>query len=317
MNSRPLLRFILVAGIATMMGCPDESTGPDLSPVLPAPPSSPPAVVPDPIVTGIDPASAEPGQEVVISGSHFGTDRLRLKVTFGGNDAFVRFVSDTSITAQVPYLVGLGAVPVLVSVTGAAHGATTSLDVRQGTPVINFFHPFTAADPGATISVNGRNFGSQKDQVTVTFGSVAGSVVSVINTRIDVVVPSATPPGNAVVVVTVGERTSLPALLMIRPPSPKISAVGPSPALRGSDIIVFGSHFGLDRGRVTAQFCQSTPDSYYYYYAGVDCTTATVSEVFDTRMTVHVPDDLAPGNWELLITVTDASQPATANVQIL
>lgn len=315
MKRRLFLPLVLVAGIATLVACPDgTSTGPG-DPVPPAaPPPSP--LVTDPIVTSIEPASVEPGQDVIISGSNFGTDRRRLRVTFGGTEAFVRFVSDSSITAQVPFLVGLGTIPVLVSVTGAAHAATISLEVRPGPPVIHSLRPFPAADPGETVAIIGRNFGSEKDQVTVTFDSLPASVLSVTNTQIDVVVPVATRPGDAQVVVTVGDRSSPPRLFKIRPPSPSISAVGPSVALRGSDIVIFGSHFGTDPNSLSVQFCRST-GGFYYYYGDDECHTASISAVSDTRLTVQVPADLPADNWEIVLTVTDARLPATATVQIL
>jgi hypothetical protein len=186
-------------------------------------------------------------------------------------------------------------------------------------PIVTNINP--AAEPGENIAIIGRNFGLDKDQVAVTFNALANSfaalVLSVTDTRIHVVVPLATHAGDAQIVVTVGERSSRPALIRILPPSPIITAVGPAVALRGSQIVVFGSHFGSDPSLLSVQFCRDY-DPYGYGYGGsLDCHTASVLGLSDTRLTVHVPRSLPADRWELVITVTDARLPATANVQVL
>jgi hypothetical protein len=321
MKSRILVGLVVIAGVLTVARCADNtSTG--IAP--PAPPSapSPPPSLPDPIVTGISPASVEPGQTVRISGSHFGTNPLQLTVTFNGHQGLVDTAADSLITLRVPLTIEPGTVAVAVALRGAAHPATISLDVHLGPPLIRSFSTLVA-NPGETIEITGRNFGSRMDQLTVTFDSVAASIVSVaiasvVNTKIVVVVPASLRSGDALVVVRVGGQSSDPVPLIIGPlPSPSISAVAPPVALRGSDILVFGSNFGARVGLLSVQFCRDT-DPYGYGYGGsLDCRAASFSDLSDTRLTVRVPDRLPTGNWQLVITVASAARPATANVQIL
>jgi hypothetical protein len=278
-------------------------------------------------VLGIHPESTEPGEDVMISGSGFGGDRFRLAVTVDGIQAVVRSASRSLIVAQVPFNTKPGTVEVRVSLSGAAHAGTVSLNVKLGDPVIDGFSP-SAADPGDTLEIIGRNFGSQQDQVTVTFGSLPARVLLALYLRTKVIVPSAIQPGDALVVVSVGDLSSRPMPFPVSPPSPSISAVGPSVTLPGSDIVVFGSHFGSDPGRVSVEFCstvrvRSFGYSYYGYGYGydyedhVECHPASFSDLSDTRVTVHVPGGLPPGNSVLSITVRDTREPASTTVQIL
>ncbi len=74
-------------------------------------------------------------------------------------------------------------------------------------PVITSFAPM-AGIPGASISINGSNFGATAAQNTVYFGTTKGTITSVSPTRIDVTVPSGAQYGPiSVVNLTTGLRT--------------------------------------------------------------------------------------------------------------
>jgi uncharacterized protein (TIGR03437 family) len=258
----------------------------------------------------------------MISGSGFGTDRFRVAVTVDRIPAVVRSASRGLIIAQVPFNTRPGTVEVRVSLNGAAHAGTVSLDVKLGDPIIEGFSP-SAADPGDTLEIIGRNFGSQQDQVTVTFDSLTARVLLALYLRTKVIVPPAIQPGDALVVVSVGDLSSRPMPFPVSPPSPSISAVGPSPTLPGGDIVVFGSHFGLDPARVSVEFCSTVrvpTFDWYYGYGSEDqevCHSATFSDLSDTQFTVHVPEDQPSGNSTLFITVRGTLERASFTVQIL
>jgi hypothetical protein len=320
MENRALQVLIALACVLALVGCPDETpVALDQTPESPAPPPPPPPPpLPDPIISGVNPSPVEPGQTVTISGAHFGINRFVVTVSFAGSRALVRSFSDTLITAEVPILVVPGAVEVKVAVIGAHNVATSTLDVQLGIPVISFLNS-SSLDPGEVMEVNGRNFGSDTSQARVTFDSLPGTITILSNSHIAVVVPEAAERGPAAVRVKVGERTSAPVSVTIRPPSPVISAVGPSLARPGSDIVVLGSHFGSEASRLSVQFCRLVPDSYYYYYYGgvQECVTASFMNLRDNSVTVHVPRSLERDNWDLILTVMDARLQATAHVDIL
>lgn len=68
---------------------------------------------PAPIVTSITPSEGSEGDEVVISGSNFGTSADEILVIFGSRNAEIKSVADDKITVTVP--AGSGDVAVLVS----------------------------------------------------------------------------------------------------------------------------------------------------------------------------------------------------------
>jgi hypothetical protein len=78
-----------------------------------------------------------------------------------------------------------------------------TLDVA---PAITSFAPLSGI-PGASISINGSNFGATAAQNTVYFGTTKGTITSVSPTRIDVTVPAGAQYGPiSVVNLTTGLR---------------------------------------------------------------------------------------------------------------
>ncbi|MFL9484270.1 IPT/TIG domain-containing protein [Chitinophagaceae bacterium LWZ2-11] len=91
------------------------------STVAPPPPPPPPPVVVDHTITSINPDNGPKGISVEITGTHFGTDPSKVKVSFNGMDATVTGVTDTKLIVTVPAKSGTGAVAVTIlskTVTG-------------------------------------------------------------------------------------------------------------------------------------------------------------------------------------------------------
>jgi hypothetical protein len=55
-----------------------------------------------PIVTGVTPATASPGDVVTITGDNFGNDRSRVSVTFGPHVGQVVFLASTNMDVRIP-----------------------------------------------------------------------------------------------------------------------------------------------------------------------------------------------------------------------
>jgi len=63
----------------------------------------PPGANESPLVTGVSPATAAPGDVVTIRGSNFGNDPSRVSVTFGSvHVGQVLFVAPTNIEVRIP-----------------------------------------------------------------------------------------------------------------------------------------------------------------------------------------------------------------------
>jgi hypothetical protein len=158
-------------------------------------------------IFGVSPTTAEPGQDVLISGSSFGTDRMAVKVTFDESEAVIRSVSNNQITAQVPWYLEPGEREIRIKVHGAPNDLTTHLNVQLGDPVISFLQPITPL-AGDSLMIVGRNFGSQSDRVTVLFDSFSAPILSLTNTWIKVIVPEAIAAHNVMVTIIVGSRAT-------------------------------------------------------------------------------------------------------------
>jgi hypothetical protein len=173
-----------------------------------------------PVVTSFTPNPAQAGQRVIIHGSNFGGDPSAVAVTFGGIRGVVFSVSDGRIEANVPASLPAGSHPVQVAVAGRSsttsslmvegEGHTTGEDLGLA-PVITNVIPGRPR-PGQRVMIEGRNFGTRRDAVGVTFDGEPANVVSVADSRIEADVPSSLEPGPATLTVTVDGRSASSAL---------------------------------------------------------------------------------------------------------
>lgn len=145
-----------------------------------------------PAVTAISPNLVHifGGRTVTITGTGF-TDATA--VTFGGTAATsFTVLDDTSIQAVVP-AGSIGPASVLVT-TPAGTNAANSLLTYRGTPLMTSVTPDRGTtNGGTTVTLLGENF---YEVQRVTFGGVAGTLVSVTPTAITVVTPPRATAGS-------------------------------------------------------------------------------------------------------------------------
>jgi hypothetical protein len=144
-----------------------------------------------PVLHGISPDVAMPGEEVVLAGSGWG---LGPSVRFGGLAAEVVEVRETSIRVRVPAIEGGAgtAAPVVVS-SGLAESNAGPFYVGR-IPLVIKAEPTTVA-PGDVVTLGGRGFRRERTQNSVQVGSVRALVVSALDGEIKVVIPRV-PPGS-------------------------------------------------------------------------------------------------------------------------
>jgi hypothetical protein len=70
-----------------------------------------------PVVTGVTPLTASPGDVITITGENFGTDRSRVSVTFGSHTGQVVFLATTNMDVRIPAGAS-GLLPITVVVAG-------------------------------------------------------------------------------------------------------------------------------------------------------------------------------------------------------
>jgi hypothetical protein len=150
-----------------------------------------------PRITGITPAAAEAGEEVVIAGSGFAPNA---KVVFGKQPAEVAEAKPTTLRVKVPDTQAADGASVPVTVTVDADASASFPLLIGHLPLVVSVEPAGAA-PGDTVIVKGRGFGPG---ATVRVGGVEATVSSAREDELKVVLPAA-PAGEAPVEVRMPE----------------------------------------------------------------------------------------------------------------
>ncbi len=155
---------------------------------------------PEASVTDFAPTSARPTEEITINGTNFGTLKNAVTVYFNGiatTPADIVSVVDNQIKVKVPILATSGKIAVKVwtvtkelptDFTFIPGGVVTSVSPQSGVA-------------GTIVTIVGKNFGTDINNVKVNFGGVSGSIASVTDTQIQVAIPAAGITGMLTVVV--------------------------------------------------------------------------------------------------------------------
>jgi hypothetical protein len=167
-----------------------------------------------PVVTGFAPARLTVNENVVISGSNFGTNPQNVEVSINGRPLTVASVGDNQIVAVVPH----GATSGRLVVTIVLQGSSTTgrmLEVVQ---------PFTASsvEPvvgyvGTVVRVLGAGFTTGARVVFAPNVSAPATVVSA--TELTTVVPQGAQSGPLAILLTDGRRVDLAAFSVQELPS--------------------------------------------------------------------------------------------------
>ncbi|HSD27733.1 MAG TPA: IPT/TIG domain-containing protein, partial [Vicinamibacteria bacterium] len=144
-----------------------------------------------PVLHGISPDVAMPGEEVVLAGSGWG---LGPSVRFGGLAAEVLEVRETSIRVRVPAIEGgVGTAAPVVVISGLAVSNAGPFYVGH-IPLVLKAEP-TTVSPGDVVTLSGRGFRRERTQNSAQVGGARALVVSALDSEIKVVVPRA-PAGS-------------------------------------------------------------------------------------------------------------------------
>ncbi len=149
------------------------------------------AVFAGPVLHGISPDVAMPGDEIVLAGSGWG---LGPTVRFGGLPADVLEARETSIRVRVPAIDGGPgtSAPVVVS-SGTVESNPGPFYVGR-IPLLTKAEP-TSVSPGDVVTLSGRGFRRERSQNMVEVGGVRALVVSAFDSEVRIVVPRV-PPGS-------------------------------------------------------------------------------------------------------------------------
>ncbi|MBE7163431.1 MAG: IPT/TIG domain-containing protein, partial [Williamsia herbipolensis] len=200
-----------------------------------------------PVVTGLSPVSGPRtgGTAVAITGTHFtGTTGVMFGAAAGTD---VTVVDDSHLTVTTP---AHAAGDVDVTITNAA-GTSTSVPADEFTylplqPTITKVAPATGPSTGGTrVTVTGTNL---TGATGVTFGTTAGTKITVVDdTHLTVKTP-AHKAGTVDVTVTTSEGTSTASSadhFTYKPVVPVVTKISPAsgPRTGGTTVTITGSHF--------------------------------------------------------------------------
>lgn len=168
-------------------------------------------VLPTPEVTSLSVQKGYINAEVIISGSHFGSEAEKIKVYFDDVEcSSVKLNEAGNIVVNVPKGITPSenvAIRLVIMDTEISMGEYGTFNVLQ-TPEINSVHssyiyPYgTLVEVGEEITLTGHDFDTNKDNVTITFEGVAATaeITNITSNEITVKVPDGFSSGKVTVI---------------------------------------------------------------------------------------------------------------------
>ena len=250
-----------------------------------------------PAISFISPSTGNPGSQVIITGSNFGTQTAESSVKFNGQTATIISWVTTQITCTVPNnLTTPGAVSVVVYTNISRPSNTFSFTISV--PTITAITP-TTDNVGATVTINGSGFGATQTTSTVTVNGNQATIVFWSDTFIQVRIPTGVTAGSNNVIVTVNGRASTPSTVTVAAP---VITTQSATADNGNPLTLNGQHFGSNQaeGNATVQV---------QGHGLVSPTTWS-----DTAISFNWPITNVIGTQQVPVTVTVGGLSTTVNV---
>jgi hypothetical protein len=191
-----------------------------------------------PNVTGVTPASAMAGMQVIFSGTGFGAIQGGGNVWLGSTYGTVVSWSDTQVVATVASSSRSGTAQIL---QGGVWSDPVTFMIS--TPKVTSVTP-SSAMAGMQVTFTGTGFGATQGSGNVWLGSSYGTVVSWSDTQVVAAVASGSRSGTAQILQ--GGVWSDPVTFTIT--TPKVTSVTPTSAMAGAQITFTGTGFGTVQG---------------------------------------------------------------------
>lgn len=180
-------------------------------------------VIPDPVMESVSPGSVYAGteghNEIIVTGSHFGTvpEDAVLYLLQGEDriDAVIAACEDNKITATIPEASLFGEFDVKMEIQGRAASGSFKLVLNEKAVITDIstdhvFHAFNPlyAAPGVTLTIKGTDFGVNADVIDVKVGELDAQITSLTDTEIKVTIPEGFVSGSSVTVAKDGITTT-------------------------------------------------------------------------------------------------------------
>jgi hypothetical protein len=211
-------------------------------------------VVAAPSITSLTPNTGAVGVSVTIAGTNFGSTQGTSTVKFNGTTATVTAANWTATSIKTTVPAGATTGNVVVHASGV--DSNGSLFTVLPTPTISSLSITTGA-VGASVTINGTNFGSTQGTSTVKFNGTTAAVTSGnwTPTAITTTVPSGATTGSVVVTVS-GVASNGSTFTVVAAPS--ITSLTPNTGAVGVSVTIAGANFGSTQGTSTVKFNGTT-----------------------------------------------------------
>ncbi len=151
-----------------------------------------------PVLKTVDPTEAMPGDTIALTGEYLGA-QSDATLTIGGETATIIEYSETAIKAQVPELEP-GEAEIVLSLKGFG---TVKLPVKfivKAKPIsVEGFMP-DSAGYGDVVTISGKNFGTEKGDITVMVNGKKQEVTEVTDGQVKIKLEAKTWSGDVVVI---------------------------------------------------------------------------------------------------------------------
>src|SRR5438093_9602087 len=191
-----------------------------------------------PQITSVSPSTARAGDQILITGSGFGSSQGNGNVWLGSTYGVVVSWSDSQVVAAVATGSKSGVAQVL---QGGVWSNTVNLTVS--TPNITGVTPTTAI-AGTQITITGTGFGASQGSGNVWLGTTYGVIISWSDTQIVANVASGSKTGVAQVL----QGGVWSNIVNLTVSTPNIVSVTPTTAIAGTQITITGTGFGASQG---------------------------------------------------------------------
>jgi hypothetical protein len=122
-------------------------------------------------------------------------------------------------------------------------------------PIVHGFSP-ESGYPGSIVTITGKDFGNYANAAKVYFGGVpSDSIVSISDSQLVVIAPSAGVTGKIAVKVWTHEDSTASAFTYL--PLPQITGINPTQGNVGDQLTITGQNFGSDSSNIQVLFADS------------------------------------------------------------
>lgn len=187
-----ILLFLAVPFLLTTSSCSKKANTETVAPAILSP-----------FISSLSPNSGTAETEVTITGDNFGTNTSEVKVAFGSKNGTITSLSKQQIKVKAPLGEGDSKVNVTVSVGGTA---SNKLEFTYITPSIT--SATSSCFYNSTVVITGQNFSPNKEDNSVKFGTISGTVTAATSTSLTVKTPDLGAATTAEITVTYSGKTS-------------------------------------------------------------------------------------------------------------